>query len=200
MNCNCTNFGRCNCNSISKQSKLQDVQTQANKYHKRTVYALVCSLWRWPWHWGRFDNISQLGIQICKYDISIRQHVQIQPSWQTSWLRDKHLAKKNKKQKWHLDALRWNEVFRVFFGGVCSRRKHTVSQKAGAYQNGSIIEASMSYSWCPVCFLLLQSFLRLFTHTHTHTDDIFLCRVGIVGVRVLHHIGLRSNSLVKHGA
>ena len=28
------------------------------------------------------------------------------------------------------------------------------------------------------------------THTHTHTDDIFLCRVGIVGVQVLHHIGL----------
>ena len=28
-----------------------------------------------------------------------------------------------------------------------------------------------------------------------HTDDIFLCRVGIVGVHVLHHIGLRSKSL-----
>ena len=37
-------------------------------------------------------------------------------------------------------------------------------------------------------------FLRKQT-SHTHTDDIFLCRVGIVGVHVLYHIGLRSKSL-----
>ena len=41
-------------------------------------------------------------------------------------------------------------------------------------------------------------FTHTHTHPHTHTDDIFLCRVGIVGVHVLHHIGLRSNSLVRH--
>lgn len=93
------NFGSCNCNSISKESKLQDVQTQASRYHRRIVYASVCSPWQWPWNWGSFDDISQLGIQTCKYDVSIHPQIQIQPLWQTSWLNDKHLPKKQKK--WH---------------------------------------------------------------------------------------------------
>ena len=33
-----------------------------------------------------------------------------------------------------------------------------------------------------------------------HTDDIFLFRVGIVGVIILRVVGLRSNSLVEHRA
>ena len=37
-------------------------------------------------------------------------------------------------------------------------------------------------------------------HTHTRTDDIFLCRVGIVGVIILRVVGLRSNSLVEQCA
>ena len=38
--------------------------------------------------------------------------------------------------------------------------------------------------------MLILTWIHTRTQTHTHTDDIFLCRVGIVGVQVLHHIGL----------